>query len=88
MKVYLRYSRSHVFSQPHSNSIFLRMPSSGMLLRAALVKNRRLLVAAKVVPCPSILVTLMMEALHFSETVTRRYIPEDDVLHDDRRENL
>jgi hypothetical protein len=52
----------------------------------------QLLVAVNVVPSSLILVTVMIEAIHSSETsiltgTTRRNIPEDCNLHSHRREN-
>jgi hypothetical protein len=53
----------------------------------------RLLVTAKVVSSSPIIATLMIAAIHSSETSgfkrsTRHHIPEDGILHSHRRENF
>jgi hypothetical protein len=53
----------------------------------------QLLVTANVLPSSLILITLMIEALRFSETwvltrATRRHIQEVDIVHSHRCENL
>jgi hypothetical protein len=58
----------------------------------AVTSNRRTIVTANV-PSSQILVTLMMEAHRFSVTsvltkTTRRNIPNDTILHSQRRKNL
>jgi hypothetical protein len=78
-----------------------RMVSSGMLRRVALVITdvseepgaSFIRVTRIVAPSSQILVTLMKEALCFSETsdltrAARRNIPEDIIFHSHRRENL
>jgi hypothetical protein len=79
----------------------IRIGEVGITL--AVTSNRRtlrrkqrmccLLVAANVVPCSPILVTLMNEALNTSNTsvltrASRRNIAEDAIIHSHRRENL
>jgi hypothetical protein len=69
------------------------MASSGMLHYVALVRTDIMLVMANIVPSSPILVTLIMEALSFSETciltrITRRNILEDAILHNHCSENL
>jgi hypothetical protein len=66
------------------------MPSSGMLRRVAFVRRD---FSEELSTSIIILVTLMKEVLRSSETsvltkVTWRTIPEDGILHGDRRENL
>jgi hypothetical protein len=71
------------------NAVFWHDALCGVFLRSV----RRLLLTANVVPSSPILVTLMIEALRFSETsvltiATWRTIPENYKLHSHRRENL
>jgi hypothetical protein len=61
--------------------------------RSASIISVRLLLVTANVPSSLILVTVMMEALHSSETsfltrTTLRNIPEDGILHSYRLENL
>jgi 3'-phosphoadenosine 5'-phosphosulfate sulfotransferase (PAPS reductase)/FAD synthetase len=53
----------------------------------------QLLVPANIVPSPLILLNILMEAIYSFETyvitiVTLLHIPEDDILHGNRLENL
>jgi hypothetical protein len=64
-----------------------------LVLTVVLLSVHRLLVMANVVPSSQILVTQMMEALRSYETsvltrATQLNIPEYDILHSHRRENL
>jgi hypothetical protein len=69
-----------------TRTVILQIP---VFLRSVL----QLLVTANVVPSSPILVTIMMEAMHSPQIsvltrTTRRYIPEDGILHSHRRENF
>jgi hypothetical protein len=64
-----------------------------LVLTSKLCSVLRLLVTANVVPSSLTPSTPMMDDIHSSEesvliTATRRNIPEDDILHSHRRENL
>jgi hypothetical protein len=73
-------------SREHVASIIKEKRSSGLKESAFLRSVLRLLVTADAVPSSPLLVTLMMEAIHSSETsvltrATWRHIQEDGILH-------
>jgi hypothetical protein len=72
------------------NASVIRVTRIGELETLAVTTNRRIL---RSTPSSSVLVTLMMEVICFSETsvltgASRRNIPEDGILHSHRCEDL
>jgi hypothetical protein len=78
---------------PPSHSLVPHFTASFLIHLLFLLSVLQLLVTANVVSSSMILFTLLIEATRSSETsvftrATRRHIPEDDILHSHRRENL
>jgi hypothetical protein len=94
-KLIIRHASSKVM-QHGGNSRDAGNSEHGVLIAVTLTTAahaRQLLVTANLVTSSPNLVTLTMEALSSSETpvltrATRRIIPQDDILHGHRHENL
>jgi hypothetical protein len=91
----LRRVRTDVWEERIASIIRVtRIGELGITLAVSILHSMlRLLVTANVVLSLSILVSLVMEAIPFSETpvptrATRRHIPEDGILHSHRRKIL
>jgi hypothetical protein len=75
-----------------NNAVFWAVTPFGSCINGRF-RRTELLVSANIVPSSLIASTLLTKELRSSETsaltrATRRHIPEDDILHSHRRENL